>query len=448
MSARLKLINISLILLSMARISASFAQVDQEVQVLLERQSGVEIPALLHTEGKGGKKTAFPIVIKSLDLDETIELALTNNAEIKASLAELGIARSNLQQAALVENPELSVTFGVQTESPHFLPSGSLTQNFLDFFLVDLRKKAAESELTEARLAAADRVLDFIFRVKVAYFTLQGAEQLRQSLSAIAEASRVSAGLAQKLHDAGNFNLLELNAHRLAAETAQIELAKAESETIRAREFLLGLIGLKPGEVEIKKLSRLPALPLSDPSLKDLEVLGIERRLDLQAAKQKIESLQKNLRLAERQFLSHIDFGISAEREDSGAPVIGPMISLPLPVSDRNQAQKSKLQAQTIQSRYLVSSVERRILTEVRTAHAQLLESRKIAKRYQTHVLPLLRKTLEETLLHYNFMLKSPFDLLQARREEIGANRAYVEALREYWTHYAELERAVGASLK
>jgi len=56
-------------------------------------------------------------------------------------------------------------------------------------------------------------------------------------------------------------------------------------------------------------------------------------------------------------------------------------------------------------------------------------------------------KILELALRHYNAMLKSPFDLLLAKQNEISAERGYIDAVREYWIARADLERAVGGRL-
>jgi cobalt-zinc-cadmium efflux system outer membrane protein len=44
-------------------------------------------------------------------------------------------------------------------------------------------------------------------------------------------------------------------------------------------------------------------------------------------------------------------------------------------------------------------------------------------------------------------MLKSPYDLLLAKQNEISAERGYIDALRDYWIARADLERAVGGTL-
>ena len=54
---------------------------------------------------------------------------------------------------------------------------------------------------------------------------------------------------------------------------------------------------------------------------------------------------------------------------------------------------------------------------------------------------------LGETLLHYNAMQKSSYDLLLAKEEEQRAEQSRVEALRDYWLARVELERAVGGRL-
>ena len=50
-------------------------------------------------------------------------------------------------------------------------------------------------------------------------------------------------------------------------------------------------------------------------------------------------------------------------------------------------------------------------------------------------------------LLHYNGMLIGNYELFTARAELIEAEHKGIEALRDYWTTRAELERAVGGKL-
>jgi outer membrane protein, heavy metal efflux system len=49
--------------------------------------------------------------------------------------------------------------------------------------------------------------------------------------------------------------------------------------------------------------------------------------------------------------------------------------------------------------------------------------------------------------LEYNAMLIGAFEAFTARREDLHAETALIEATRDYWTTRAELERAVGGDL-
>ena len=53
-------------------------------------------------------------------------------------------------------------------------------------------------------------------------------------------------------------------------------------------------------------------------------------------------------------------------------------------------------------------------------------------------VMPLRKRVLAETVLQYNAMNASTFELLIARRDMVDIGRQYLEALRRYWSSMAE----------
>ena len=48
-------------------------------------------------------------------------------------------------------------------------------------------------------------------------------------------------------------------------------------------------------------------------------------------------------------------------------------------------------------------------------------------------VMPLRKRVLDQTVLHYNAMNASTFELLSARRDMVDVGRQYIDALRRYW---------------
>ena len=87
------------------------------------------------------------------------------------------------------------------------------------------------------------------------------------------------------------------------------------------------------------------------------------------------------------------------------------------------------------------------IRAEVRTLRNRLVATRGVAEHYRTVLMPLRERIVNESQLRYNANLIGVFQLLLARREQIEAYRNYLEAVRDYWTARAELERAAGGSL-
>ena len=91
-----------------------------------------------------------------------------------------------------------------------------------------------------------------------------------------------------------------------------------------------------------------------------------------------------------------------------------------------------------------MSASTRRWLCRSR-AWEELRAARSLAEHLLRSLIPARERVVELSQHHYDFMLIGTFDLLLAKREEIGAYRDYVEAVRDYWTRVAELEKAVGA---
>lgn len=84
------------------------------------------------------------------------------------------------------------------------------------------------------------------------------------------------------------------------------------------------------------------------------------------------------------------------------------------------------------------------VRSQVREALAALVAARGAAEFAKGKLLPNQQEILRETLLHYNAMQKSNFELLAAKERELRAERSAVEALRDYWLARVALERAVG----
>jgi cobalt-zinc-cadmium efflux system outer membrane protein len=87
------------------------------------------------------------------------------------------------------------------------------------------------------------------------------------------------------------------------------------------------------------------------------------------------------------------------------------------------------------------------IRAAARASSSRLLIARERALYIKTVLLPLRERIVSETQLAYNAMTVGVFQLLESKREQIKAGRAYVEALRSYWTAQAEVDQLLSGRL-
>lgn len=106
-----------------------------------------------------------------------------------------------------------------------------------------------------------------------------------------------------------------------------------------------------------------------------------------------------------------------------------------------------RLQAELRRSRALYEGLVIDLRSEVREAREAVRAARETVDTFTRTLLPQRRLLLHETLLHYNAMQKSNYELLAAREQQLVAEREAVEAQRDYWIARAQLERALGGRL-
>jgi outer membrane protein, heavy metal efflux system len=387
---------------------------------------------------------------RELTADRAVQVALLNNRELQARFEEIGIAQADLIQAGLLGNPNFAASF----RFPDRPPSGadieySIAQNFLDLLVMPLRKRVAAAQVAEAETLAADAVLKLAAEVKVAFYTAQARQQLLDRLRVISETSETAAEFSKRLHDAGNTSDLELANQRGSYEQSRLEVAQTELQVRRDRERLNRLLGVWGADTNWKIGPHLQELPGRENSLQSLESRAIAQRLDLQAARMRLDLIGQSLalRTKTRYLPAEIKLGVDTERDTDRQRVTGPTLDLELPVFNQGQGEIAKLTAQYRQAQRELEAMTVNIRSEVREARDQLVASRDLAADIGERLLPTQRKALNLTLQQYNFMLKGAYDLLLAKQNEVAAERSYIEAWRDYWIARAELERAVGGSL-
>jgi len=393
--------------------------------------------------------TVETLLQTNLTAQSCVAIALLNNRVLQAEFEEVGISQAELAQAARLKNIEIAGSWRFPDRPPSVVNAEySAAGDFLDLLTLPARKKIARRELEQTKLRVADSVLRLTADLQSAFYTVLAGEELARRLGVIVEVNDAAADLAQRQFDAGNINALELQNQQASAAQARLDLMLAKAQTRADRERLNRALGLSVGQTQWKAADELPGLPDTESPLENLETRAVSQRLDLAVARSQAELVAAALRLKKNtRFIPGVTVGVQTERDTDGQRVSGPNLTLELPLFDQGQPAVARLTAQYRQAQNHYAAMEVNVRSEVRQAQDGLLAARDAAEHYAKTLLPQRQKILRETLLHYNAMQKSSYELFAAKEREQLAERGYVEALRDYWIARAELERAVGGRL-
>jgi outer membrane protein, heavy metal efflux system len=386
------------------------------------------------------------LLADGLDRDEAIAIALLNNRALRAQLARAGIARADLVQAGLLDNPSFGFSLldgdgGVEREFTVF-------QDFLGVFTLAARRNLAQHELERTRLEVAQHALTLIADVKRAYYALVGDRQAVELYMQVIDATEAAAEIASRQHRAGNLSLREQALQQSFHAQAALEAARAEARFGVDRERLNRLLGLWGENTGWTLPDRLPAVPAALPDAATLERQAVSSRLDLAAERKAVETISLALDYTRQtRWLSALGIGFTVKRDTDGSYSRGPEIELGLPLFDRGQGRIARLESELRQAEghYAQRAIE--VRAEVREAALRAEAAHGAIRHYESAVLPLADRVVDETLKFYNGMLVGVYELLAAKQSQVDAARDYVAAWRDFWMAWTDLEQAVGGDL-
>ena len=206
---------------------------------------------------------------------------------------------------------------------------------------------------------------------------------------------------------------------------------------------LMGLSGRQDWRIE----ARLSEVSDREPSKEELLALALAQRQDLEAARQEVGILKKELGLRRLDPWNGVRVGVDTEKETDSNRLTGPTWDLELPIYDLGQAPVVLIQAKTRQAEHRVLAAENRIKAEVERAWTRFMAARSAAETYRASLVPMHQRIVELTQEQYNYMLHGVYALLAAKESEIGTRHDGLMALKDYWTLRSELERVTGSRL-
>lgn len=420
-----------------------------EVSALVEERGGLKVFWNNGTDLDQQAAEKLKALLKNkLTVDDAVQIALLNNRELQAVYSDLGVAQADLVQAGLLSNPifDASITWPVPGGGNPDLELAAV-MNFLDILYRPLRKRAAAARFEETKTRVSGLVLDFVGRVRSAFFMHQANEQMLELRQTIVQALTASYNVTRRLHEAGNITDLELARERAQLEGSKLALRSAEVAVRQSREELNTWMGLWGNQTEWQTDKRLPEVPAQPSQTDDIERIALNRSVDLLHARQRVLSAGEQLGLHRATALipeSHM--GTLGERNE-GAWEVGPVLEFPIPLFDQGQARTGRAAAdlRRAQQEYYALAVKIRATANALRDRAEGARDR--ALYYRDILLPLHERIVNESQLQYNAMQLGPVQLVRAREQQIEVGVAYVEALRDYWLARADVAQLLNGRL-
>jgi cobalt-zinc-cadmium efflux system outer membrane protein len=388
----------------------------------------------------------------AITLNEAIEAALKNNPELQSVRLEQGAAQGRLDQAGLLlrSNPVIegsrsrkdTVPGGGEKATNYGL---SLSQEFEIAGQRGLRVEAARSGMEKAARDIQDRERVVVAEVKNA-FAKALAMKRRKELAADA------LKLQEELVSATTVKLQTGDISALEQNLAEVELGKARRERLLAereqREALLSLqelLGMKPSPdftVEGDLPMEAPAIPEKSKLLESART-----RPDVEATAAEVQQAKAAMKLAGREAIP--SFTVTGfYQQDDKLNETGIMLSFPLPLFDRKQADRREAAAKAGQALVKQASLERSIEREIEEAHANLVSAAEELSLLKKDVLGKAMENLGLMNLAFKEGKIGFFEVRLAQKDTIDAQFAYVESQVRLQLALNALEKAMGGSQK
>jgi cobalt-zinc-cadmium efflux system outer membrane protein len=308
------------------------------------------------------------------------------------------------------------------------------------------RRELAGREVAAAEARLAAETVRVRAEVRTAYLRAAGAEARLAVLSDAVLVFRDAERAGQSRYREGDISAYELQ--RLQVETARYEtmLAEARLEQLRAGRELATLTFFETGREGLVLLpaDSLPGLLGSATVLAADSALALaRRRADVRAAQADVEAARAQVALAGRgrRFNPTLTAGIKEQAGGMYGGVLG--ISVPLPISDRNQGPIAEAEAALAQA-------ETRLALTVRAAETDVLRAldrqRSLADRLTLRE-GLLARTgtlLRSARVSYAEGEMTLLELLDAAETYRTVREQADALLADYLLSVADVQRAIG----
>ncbi|GJM26698.1 MAG: copper resistance-related lipoprotein [Phycisphaerae bacterium] len=432
--------------------------------------------------------TVSKLVEGGLTADEAVQLALLNHPRARAVLLDVGLARADVVQAGLWTNPTLGLSFRLPEGGGLTNIEAGLAQNIANVWMIPARKRAAHRDLDRVILITARELVMLAIDTKVAYFNAVAADAAMPIARDNVELTDQLLRISEARLEAGTVGSLDVNLAKGQALKAQVDFRTTRLSASNARRTLATMLGLTMLADDLVLTDSLVSSMGHRLDVDHLVDIAMDARLDVRAAREATEASAARVELELAKVWKDVQIGIAFERNAARAQqerklladtvrssianggltapsvqsrgqrrlersqrieaILGPSLSLSLPIFDQNQAQIAKARMGYLQNRAALDAIERSVVQETRGAVDRLTTAWGLATMFESDVLPQANRTLEISESTYQSGQATILNVIDAQRSLLETRRANVAALQSVAIASVELERATARPIR
>ena len=381
----------------------------------------------------------------TMTLSSAAELVRARNPQLNAARLRIAEAEARVQQAGLLENPEVESEFDHDPDFREFGVGIGFTQAFPVTARLRLEKAVSQAELRAARAEVENVARLVIARTREAvvnHLALLERQSLVQRQMQIATelAENIDAAVQKGEGSPLDANQAKVESSRHALENTQ--LAVAARQQINLLKPLLGL----PATAEVEVTGLLPAVEVPPPTEG-----APESRPDFLALQITTGAAERAIALERAKRYGDVNLGLFASGgrvEDAPEGLeyearVGLKVSIPLPLWNKNQGAVTEKVAAHRRLQLELEALANEIRNEAESARADMSAQAGLITLVDTELLPPAARQVQETTAAYRAGLADLESVLRARDQEVELAGARLDAVRDFHLARVLYEAAV-----
>jgi outer membrane protein, heavy metal efflux system len=386
-----------------------------------------------------------------LTLRQAVARTLEHNRALVAASESLAIARAQVAQASLIQNPTIGQSSGLLFPISPAAGLGSfdinITQTLNSIFTQPSRVKVARVQEMQAQIDLASQAFDLEQQAQSKYQELSHLVRSRQIAERVVEVYDRAVKAAEARQKVGLIPQPELNRARLQYLDALRQVRHLQSQYLRAAGEMNWLMGISSPpqwqlpEDELRPPTQLPPAP----DTAALERLGTRYRLDLLRADFDRRLGEYGVQLARTGLFPQTTVGAEFARDSGKHWVGGPvLVGIALPIFDPGYVALRLAEDQSLKAVKTYVAIEGQVRQDVRAALTNFQIAEDDLTFFRERLIPQQEENVR--LMQESFRLgNDDLDaLLNTLRDYVTALQSYEDTMQAYQDSSVALQRAVG----